>query len=208
LAAPGRNEKIQSGLTLIDTDQFVDKTMKVDKTDFEELIIIEPDVFFDDRGYFMESYNYNTFKVAGIRMNFVQDNQTLSKRGVVRGLHFQNEPYAQTKLVRVISGSILDVVVDLRRHTATFGKHFAIELSAENRKQLLVPKGFAHGFSVLSETAVVLYKCDEFYHPEAEGGILYNDPNIGIDWGLPDEELILSGKDKINPTLDNATFKF
>lgn len=182
--------------------------MNVEKTKFDGLFIIQPKVFHDDRGYFMESYNANVLKQADIHLDFLQDNQTFSRKGVVRGLHFQNPPYAQTKLVRVLHGTILDVVVDLRRNLPTFSQHFSIILSAENRTQLLVPKGFAHGFSVLSDTAEVLYKCDEFYHPEAEGGLLYNDPELGIDWCLPEGDVILSDKDKMNPMLNKANVKF
>ncbi len=168
--------------------------MKITKTPFEGLLIIEPRIFDDERGFFCESYNQSAFQKIGIEMNFVQDNQSRSKRGVLRGLHFQKQPYAQTKLVRVLSGVILDVVVDLRKVQPTFGKHYSIELSSENMKQLLVPKGFAHGFLVLSDFADVLYKCDEFYNPAAEHGILYNDPDLNIDWQLK-QNLLVSAKD-------------
>ncbi len=182
--------------------------MKVISTEFKGLFILEPNVLGDSRGYFMESFSRRTLFEAGIDLNFVQDNQSSSKKGVLRGLHFQNAPYAQTKLVRVLSGSILDVVVDLRKEEPTFGKYFPLELSSENKKQLLVPKGFAHGFVVLSEQAEVFYKCDEYYHPQADGGILYSDPALDIDWVLDSKELILSDKDKIHPWLDNAKFNF
>ncbi|HEY5822853.1 MAG TPA: dTDP-4-dehydrorhamnose 3,5-epimerase [Cyclobacteriaceae bacterium] len=182
--------------------------MKVASTDFKNLVVLEPKVLGDERGYFIESYNRKTLLGAEIDLSFVQDNQSSSVKGVLRGLHFQNAPHAQTKLVRVLSGSILDVVVDLRKHESTFGQHFSIELSAENKKQLLVPKGFAHGFIVLSQKAEVFYKCDEYYHPDAEGGIIFNDPALGIDWRLSPEEFILSDKDRIHPTLTNAKFKF
>ena len=165
------------------------------QTDFPGLIIIEPTVFKDSRGYFFESYNENNFKAAGIEIKFVQDNQSKSSYGVIRGLHYQLEPHAQTKLVRVLSGIILDVAVDLRKGSPTFGKTFSLELSAANNKQLLVPKGFAHGFSVLSETAEVLYKCDAFYNKESEAGILYNDSTLNIDWGVPAGKSIISDKD-------------
>ena len=161
--------------------------MQVIKTDFRDLIVLKPKVLGDERGYFMESYNREALLKEGIDIIFVQDNQSSSVKGVLRGLHFQNAPYAQTKLVRVLSGSILDVVVDLRKGEKTFGKYFSIELSSDNKKQLLVPKGFAHGFIVLSERAEVFYKCDKYYQPSAEGGIFYNDPALDIDWKLPEQ---------------------
>lgn len=170
--------------------------MRVVGTDIEGVVIIEPDVFGDSRGYFMESYSEREFdsKVAPIR--FVQDNISRSRYGVVRGLHYQCEPYAQSKLVRCVVGRVLDVAVDIRDGSPTYGKHVAVELSADNHRQLFIPKGFAHGFAVLSDEALFEYKCDEFYHPEAESGIIWNDPNIGIDWRLPKEDIILSEKDK------------
>lgn len=182
--------------------------MKVIETGFEGMVIIEPKVIGDARGYFMESYRYDELKKYGIEMHFVQDNQSKSKRGVLRGLHYQNAPYPQTKLVRVLSGEILDVVVDLRKEKPTFGKSYSIQLSAENKKQLLVPRGFAHGFLVLSEEAEILYKCDEFYHPEAEGGIMYDDPVLNIDWGIKEEHLILSLRDQSHPLMKDANFNF
>jgi len=180
--------------------------MIVSPTGFAGLLVLEPKVHGDARGFFMESYNEQTFLKAGIDITFVQDNQSRSSRGVLRGLHFQRAPHAQTKLVRVLSGAVLDVVVDLRRSEATFGKHFAVELSGENKKQVLVPKGFAHGFLVLSETAEVFYKCDEFYNPAADGGIHYQ--SVDIDWQLPVNELILSDKDKNLPSIQDANFSF
>lgn len=182
--------------------------MNIIATGFTNLFVLEPKVVGDERGYFMESFSRKTLLHAGIDLHFVQDNQSSSKRGVMRGLHFQNAPYAQTKLVRVLSGSILDVVVDIRRDQPTFGQHFSVELSAENKKQLLVPKGFAHGFVVLSEQAEVFYKCDEYYNPQADGGILYNDPDLDIDWRFNAEELTLSEKDKNHLTLSKAKFNF
>jgi dTDP-4-dehydrorhamnose 3,5-epimerase len=182
--------------------------MNVVSTDFKGLLVLEPMVLGDSRGYFMESYNKKTLLDVGIDVNFIQDNQSSSKRGVLRGLHFQNAPHAQSKLVRVLSGSILDVVVDLRKDQSTYGKYFSLELSADNKKQLLVPKGFAHGFVVLSEQAEVFYKCDEYYQSQADGGILYNDPALAIDWKFKTEELTLSEKDKTHPTLSIAKFKF
>jgi len=178
------------------------------ETGFPGLIIFEPQLWGDDRGYFYESYNQNTFLQAGIAESFIQDNQARSVYGVVRGLHFQRNPYAQSKLIRVLQGNILDVVVDLRVGSPTYGKSFMIELSGENRKQLLVPKGFAHGYSVLSETSEVFYKCDEFYNKESEGGLLYNDPALQIDWQVPADKMILSPKDLIHPTLAECVHNF
>ena len=175
--------------------------MQIIKTVFPELLIIEPKIFEDKRGYFFESYNQNLFKKNNINYNFVQDNQSQSSYGVVRGLHYQIEPYAQTKLIRVIAGKILDVVVDLRQNSPTFKKYFSVELSAENKKQFLIPKGFAHGFSVLSDTATVFYKCDQFYYPKSEKGLLFNDIELNIDWKINPENQIVSEKDKNNPTL-------
>ena len=170
--------------------------MRVIKTDIEGLLILEPEVFGDSRGYFMESFSERTFdnEVAPIR--FVQDNRSYSRYGVVRGLHYQREPYAQSKLVSCVVGRVLDVAVDIREGSPTFGKHVAVELSAENHRQLFIPKGFAHGFAVLSDEALFEYKCDEFYQPEAECGIAWDDPNIGVDWRLPKEDIILSEKDR------------
>ncbi len=182
--------------------------MKLIDTGFDDLFIIEPKVIEDDRGYFMESYQYEQLRGHGIDVRFVQDNQSKSKKGVLRGLHYQNAPYAQTKLIRAISGAILDVVLDLRKSKKTFGKGFSIELSADNKRQLIVPKGFAHGFVVLSDAAEILYKCDEIYHPEAEGGIIYNDPALNIDWRVSPTEIVLSGRDKNHPLFANATFVF
>ncbi len=182
--------------------------MKLIKTEFDDLVIIEPKVIEDGRGYFMESYHYELLKNSGIDIRFIQDNQSRSKKGVLRGLHFQNAPYAQTKLIRTLSGSILDVAVDLRKGKSTFGKAFTLELSAQNRKQVLVPKGFAHGFLVLSDEAEILYKCDETYHPEAEGGISCADTSLDIDWGVPLSDVILSLRDQRHPLLANANYKF
>src|SRR6185503_19410035 len=170
------------------------------QTGIEDLILIEPKVFGDSRGFFFESYNEKSFVSGGINIKFVQDNQSRSSYGVIRGLHFQKSPFAQTKLVRVVNGKILDVGVDLRKGSPTYGKHYSVELSAENKRQLIIPKGFAHGFSVLSETADVLYKCDEFYHKESEGGIIYNDSTLNIDWKIPADKAIVSEKDLLQPT--------
>ena len=178
------------------------------KTDFPGLLIFEPKVFEDSRGYFFESYNQKVFSADGVEINFVQDNQARSSFGVVRGLHFQLAPFAQTKLLRVLSGKIIDVAVDIRKNSPTYGNAYSILLSAENKKQLLIPKGFAHGYSVLSETAEVFYKCDEFHHKESEGGILWNDPALNIDWQIPAGKINLSEKDKYYPTLENSMHNF
>ena len=181
--------------------------MKIVETEFQDLFVLEPARFEDERGFFMESYNLSTMKKNGIELNFVQDNQSFSKKGVLRGLHFQKNPFAQTKLVRVLSGKILDVVVDLRANLPTFKKTFAIELSSANNKQLLIPKGFAHAFVALSDTSV-LYKCDEYYQKSAEGGIRFDDPELSIDWILPKESLIVSDKDKELPFFSNLNYTF
>lgn len=176
--------------------------MAVIKTAIEGVYIIEPTVFGDERGYFFESYNEERFRSeTGIDVHFVQDNESRSKRGVLRGLHFQKKPYAQAKLVRVVQGKVLDVAVDIRTGSPTFGKHIAVELSGDNHRQLFIPKGFAHGYVVLEDDTVFQYKCDEFYHPEAEGGIAWNDPDISIDWGVANGEITLSDKDKNHSTL-------
>lgn len=182
--------------------------MKVTHTDFKDLLILEPSLFTDERGFFMESYNYSTFLRNEVDIKFVQDNQSFSKKGVLRGLHFQKNPFAQTKLIRVLSGEVLDVVVDLRLDQPTYKKVFKIELSEQNNKQLLVPKGFAHAFIVLSETASVLYKCDEYYNKKAEEGIRFDDPELAIDWILPKEQLIVSSKDEMLPYLSSLNYSF
>lgn len=169
------------------------------KTDIDGVIIVEPTVFGDDRGYFMETYQYNDYCEGGINVTFVQDNQSKSKKGVLRGLHFQKQ-YPQSKLVRVISGEVYDVAVDLRKDSPTYGKYVGVLLSAENKRQFFIPKGFAHGFVVLSDEAEFVYKVDDFYHPNDEGGLMWNDPDIGIEWPIPsDMEVLLSDKDKVNP---------
>ena len=173
------------------------------ETDIEGVFIVEPRVFPDARGHFFESWNRAAFEAAGLRYDFVQDNQSLSSRGTIRGLHFQKGKHAQAKLVRVVSGTVLDVAVDLRAGSPTFGRHVAAELSRENFRQLLIPRGFAHGFSVLSETAVFAYKCDNFYCREAEGGVRFDDPALGIDWRVPAAERLLSDKDKTHPFLED-----
>ena len=182
--------------------------MPFHKTEFPDLLIFEPKVFDDARGYFFESYNFNTCNADGVAMNFIQDNQARSTYGVIRGLHYQLAPNAQTKFIRALSGSILDAVVDMRKGSPTFGKSFTIELSAENKLQLLVPKGFAHGYSVISETAEVFYKCDAFYNKSAEGGLIYNDPSLNIDWKIEAGKEVISEKDIILPTFENCVNNF
>ena len=169
---------------------------KITKCEIEGLYILEPKVFYDDRGYFMETYNQNDFEALGLNMKFVQDNESKSKRGVLRGLHFQKK-HPQGKLVRVIKGSVYDVAVDIRKNSKTFGKWVGVELSEENKKQFYIPEGFAHGFLVLSEEAQFVYKCSDFYYPEDEGGIIYNDSTINISWPIPEDmEVVISEKDK------------
>lgn len=175
--------------------------MKIINTAVKDVFIIEPQIFKDVRGYFFESYNQAKFTEAGLNYNFIQDNQSQSVYGTVRGLHFQKGEYSQAKLVRVLEGTVLDVAVDLRPDSPDFGKHVAVELSAENNRQLLIPRHFAHGFAVLSERAVFAYKCDNVYCKEAEAGIRFNDPDLNIDWKITPEEAILSEKDKILPLL-------
>ena len=182
--------------------------MPFTETGLPGLLIFEPKVFNDSRGYFFESYSARAFEEYGLNLPFVQDNQARSTYGVLRGLHYQQEPYAQTKLIRVLEGRIIDVVVDIRKGSPTYGKSFTIELSAENKLQLLVPKGFAHGYSVISATAEVMYKCDNFYHKASEGGIIYNDPALKIDWGIKLEDAQVSEKDLVLPTLEHCTHNF
>lgn len=168
------------------------------ETKLKECFIIEPKVFNDERGYFMESFNQNTFnKLIGQNINFIQDNESFSTKGVLRGLHFQKGEYAQAKLVRVVKGCVLDVAVDIRKDSPTFGEHVSLELSEENKKQFFVPRGFAHGFIVLSDTAIFSYKCDNFYNKESEGGIIYNDKQLNIDWKLNEYKFIISEKDML-----------
>ena len=183
--------------------------MQVIQTDLPGVLILEPRVFEDPRGYFFESFSQRDFDaqvapVLGHAVHFVQDNESLSSYGVVRGLHFQRPPFTQAKLVRCVRGTVLDVVVDLRRGSPTYGRHTSVEISGENHRQVLIDKGFAHGFAVLSETAVFQYKCDEFYHPEADGGIQLLDPALGIDWRIPASAMLLSDKDRRLPLLADA----
>ena len=173
--------------------------MKIRKTGFEGLTILEPNVFADSRGYFLESYHRSTLEEHGIFYNFIQDNQSHSSYGVIRGLHYQKEPHAQAKLIRVTEGSIFDVVVDIRPDSHTFGQWYGLEISAENHLQLLIPGGFAHGFSVLSQHATVFYKCDAYYHPQSESGLRFDDPDLKIDWKIDLKSAVISDKDKILP---------
>ena len=175
--------------------------MEVKKTDIEGVVILEPRLFEDERGYFFEAFSEREFAEKVRECHFVQENEAYSTYGVVRGLHFQRPPHAQSKLVRVVKGRVLDVVVDIRKGSPTFGKHIAVELSAENHRQLFIPRGFAHGYSVLSEEALLEYKCDNYYAPASEGAIVWNDPALAIDWQLPTESVILSDKDLKNPAL-------
>lgn len=176
--------------------------MKLIETNIPGLIVMEPDVFRDGRGCFFESFSLRRFKeLTGLNVDFVQDNESHSRYGTVRGLHFQKGDDAQAKLVRVVSGRVLDVAVDLREGSPTFGRHFSVELSGENHLQMFIPKGFAHGFSVLSQTAVFQYKCDAYYAPRSEGALLWNDPDLGIDWKLPVSDVVVSEKDARNQTL-------
>ncbi|WP_067146643.1 dTDP-4-dehydrorhamnose 3,5-epimerase [Pseudotamlana agarivorans] len=178
--------------------------MIVKETKLKDCFLLEPKVFGDDRGYFLECYNQNTFnELTGLDVQFVQDNESFSSRGVLRGLHFQRAEHAQAKLVRVIQGSVLDIAVDLRKDSETFGEYIAVELNADNKKQLFVPRGFAHGFVVLSETALFSYKCDNFYNKASEGGIIYNDNTLNIDWKIEASDLIISEKDLILPNFEN-----
>lgn len=177
-------------------------------TEIKDLLVFEPKIFEDSRGYFFEAYNEKEFDDAGIKIKFRQDNQSKSTYGVIRGLHYQLNPFAQSKLIRVLEGRILDVAVDIRKKSPTYGQSFSLELSNENKKQLFIPAGFAHGFSVLSETAIVLYKCDAFYNKESEGGILYNDSTLNIDWQIPKGDEIISDKDAALPFFDQCKNNF
>ncbi|MGB3183192.1 MAG: dTDP-4-dehydrorhamnose 3,5-epimerase [Cyclobacteriaceae bacterium] len=183
--------------------------MNIEHTEFPGLFLVKPQVLKDHRGYFFEAFNYRKFKdQTGIDITFVQDNQSSSRYGVMRGLHYQLEPYGQAKLVRVLDGKILDVVVDLRQDSPTFGKSYTLVMQHTDHTQLFVPKGFAHGFVVLSESAEVIYKCDDYYTPSYERGLLYNDPVLEIDWQVPENEMLMSEKDKGLPPLDSAEYNF
>lgn len=182
--------------------------MNVIKTDIEGLFIIEPKVFGDHRGYFFESFSERDFNSQVCQVRFVQDNESKSRYGVLRGLHFQKPPYAQSKLVRVVKGAVLDVAVDIRMGSPTFGRHVAVELTEDNHRQFFISRGFAHGFVVLSDEVIFQYKCDNFYEPESEGAIAWNDPALGIDWKIPAENIILSEKDKKHPVLAEIVSPF
>lgn len=182
--------------------------MKVIKTEIEGVVIVEPEVFGDHRGYFLESFSERDFTAQVREVKFVQDNESKSSYGVLRGLHFQKMPYAQSKLVRVVKGAVLDVAVDIRKGSPTFGKYVAVELTGENRRQVFIPRGFAHGFAVLSDEAILQYKCDNFYEPQSEGAFAWNDPDLAIDWKLPEDKVILSAKDTCQPRLKDAQWLF
>lgn len=182
--------------------------MNVIKTDIDGVVIIEPRLFEDGRGYFFESFSSRYFNACVREVHFVQDNESRSSYGVVRGLHFQKPPFCQSKLVRVVKGAVLDVAVDIRRGSPTFGRYVAVELTEDNHRQFFVPRGFAHGFSVLSEEAVFQYKCDNFYEPSSEGAIAWDDPQLGIDWRIPADNVVLSEKDRKHPLLKDAEWMF
>jgi dTDP-4-dehydrorhamnose 3,5-epimerase len=184
--------------------------MPFTSTAIPDLLIFQPAVYEDERGHFFESYNEDVFRRQGIDIRFVQDNQSFSYHGVIRGLHYQLDPHAQAKLIRVIQGKVLDIAVDIRHGSPTYGQYVGVELSAENKLQLLIPAGFAHGFSVLSETAQLAYKCNTLYHKESEGGIRYNDPELNIDWQVPADKAIVSSKDLALPTMAQSrnTFQY
>ncbi len=182
--------------------------MNVIKTDIEGVVIIEPRIFNDERGYFFESFSERDFCKEVREVRFVQDNESKSQYGVLRGLHFQKPPYSQSKLMRVIKGAVLDVAVDIRKGSPTFGKHVAVELTEDNHRQFFVPRGFAHGFSVLTPEVIFQYKCDNFYAPQSEGAIAWNDPDLGINWRIPEDKVILSEKDKHHPRLKDAEWLF
>lgn len=184
------------------------RVMEVIKTEIEGVVIIEPRIFKDERGYFYESFSQREFEEKVCRTTFVQDNQSKSSYGVLRGLHFQKPPHCQSKLVRCIKGAVLDVAVDIRKGSPTFGKYVAVELTEDNHRQFFVPRGFAHGFAVLSEEAVFQYKCDNFYCKESEGAVAWNDPELAIDWRIPSEKVLLSEKDKLNKNISEAGYLF
>lgn len=183
-------------------------SMNIIETSIEGVVVIEPKVFGDHRGYFFESFSQKDFCEKVRQVSFVQDNESKSCYGVVRGLHFQKPPHAQSKLVRVVRGAVLDVAVDIRKGSPTFGQHVAVELSEENHRQLFIPRGFAHGFAVLTDEVVFQYKCDNFYAPQSEGAIAWDDPDLGIDWRIPADKVILSAKDMAHPRLKDAQWLF
>lgn len=180
--------------------------MEIIKTQIEGVLIIEPRLFKDERGYFFESFNQKEFEDKVCKTKFIQDNESKSSYGVVRGLHFQKPPFAQSKLVRVVKGAVLDVAVDIRKGSPTFGQHVAVELTEDNHRQFFIPRGFAHGFSVLSKEVIFQYKCDNFYAPQSEGAIAWDDPDLGIDWQISVDDILLSEKDKSHPKLAEVIF--
>lgn len=182
--------------------------MEVIKTDIDGVVIIEPCIFRDDRGYFFESFSQRDFQEKVCNTVFVQDNESKSSYGVLRGLHFQKTPYAQSKLVRVIKGAVLDVAVDIRKGSPTFGQHVAVELTEDNHRQFFIPRGFAHGFSVLTDEVIFQYKCDNFYAPQSEGALAWDDPDLGIDWRIPTDKVLLSEKDRHHSRLRDAEWLF
>ena len=182
--------------------------MKIIETEIRDLVVIEPDIFGDERGYFFESFSEREFCSKVREVRFVQDNESKSRYGVLRGLHFQKPPYAQSKLVRVVKGAVLDVAVDIRKGSPTFGQHVAVELSEQNHRQFFIPRGFAHGFAVLTDEVIFQYKCDNYYAPQSEGAVAWNDPDLGIDWGVPADKAILSEKDMKHPLLKDADIPF
>lgn len=182
--------------------------MKIIETEIRELVVIEPDIFGDERGYFFESFSEREFCSKVREVRFVQDNESKSRYGVLRGLHFQKPPYAQSKLVRVVKGAVLDVAVDIRMGSPTFGQHVAVELSEQNHRQFFIPRGFAHGFAVLTDEVVFQYKCDNFYAPQSEGALAWDDPDLAIDWRIPADDVILSAKDACHPRLKDAPWLF
>lgn len=187
---------------------FIFLKVEIKKTDISDVVLLEPRVFEDERGYFFESFSQREFDEKVRCVTFVQDNQSKSLYGVVRGLHFQKPPYTQSKLVRCIKGAVLDIAVDIRKGSPTFGKYVAVELTEENRRQLFIPRGFAHGFAVLSDEAVFQYKCDNYYNKESEGSIAWNDPVLNIDWRIPEDRIILSEKDRHSKNIADADFLF
>lgn len=182
--------------------------MNIIKASIDQIAIIEPQIHSDSRGYFFESFNQKEFEEKVCKTTFVQDNESKSSYGVIRGLHFQKPPFAQSKLVRVVKGAVLDVAVDIRKGSPTFGQHVSVELTDENHRQFFIPRGFAHGFSVLSEEVVFQYKCDNFYAPQSEGAIAWDDPDLEIDWRMPADKVLLSEKDRVHPRLKNAEWLF
>lgn len=182
--------------------------MKIIETEIRDLVVIEPDIFGDERGYFFESFSEREFCSKVREVRFVQDNESKSRYGVLRGLHFQKPPYAQSKLVRVVKGAVLDVAVDIRKGSPTFGQHVAVELSEQNHRQFFIPRGFAHGFAVLTDEVIFQYKCDNFYAPQSEGALAWDDPDLAIDWRIPADDVILSAKDACHPRLKDAPWLF